>query len=80
MFTPFDPIIILLKVYLTEYPKEEEKAVCMKILLAALFIIIKELKAGEMSGLGKFQPIFSVLVHSHSKVIMKIMQPHDKSL
>lgn len=52
----------------------------MKMFLAALFIIIKELEAREMSGLGKFQLVSSMLVHSYSKVITKIMQPHDKSL
>lgn len=67
MFTPFDQIIILLELYLTEYLKEEEKAVCVKMFLAALFIIIKELEAREMSGLGKFQPISSMLGHNTLK-------------
>lgn len=76
MFTPFNRIITLLKLYLTE----EEKAVCMKMFLAALFIIIKDLKARKMSGLGKFQLVSSMLGQSYSKVITKIMQLHDKSL
>lgn len=60
MFTPFNRIITLLKLYLIE----EEKAICMKMFLAALFIIIKELKARKMSGLGKFQLVSSMLVRA----------------
>lgn len=59
MFTPFDRIIMLLVLYLRKRLKEEEKAVHVKMFLAALFIMRDKPEARAMTGPGLFQPVAS---------------------